>query len=81
MVAPNSRHGIIDGRRNHRKVKDLIGLVSQFVPLVGTFVPAIRAFQFSPAIWELRFRRLEKVRYSRVFNHGVREVEIAVVAP
>jgi hypothetical protein len=59
-VAPNSRHGIIDGRRNHRKVKDLIGLVSQFVPLVGTFVPAIRAFKFASALWNSGFSGRKK---------------------
>jgi hypothetical protein len=78
-VAPNSRHGIIDRRRNHRKVKDLIGLVSQFVPLIRIFVSAIRAFQFRPALWKFGFCWLEEVRYSRVLDHRVRKFEIAVV--
>jgi hypothetical protein len=62
-------------------VKISVRLVSEFVPLVDVFVSAIRAFQFRAAVWEFRFRRLEKVYGIRLIDHGMRKLEVAIVAP
>jgi hypothetical protein len=44
-----------------QREQNSILLVGEFVPLVGIFASAVRAFQFSAAVWEFGLRRLKKV--------------------
>jgi hypothetical protein len=55
-------------------------MVKKVSALVGVFVPAIWAFQFGSAFGKIRFRRLKEVHHSIVFNHGMHELEITIIA-